>query len=439
MSISCIRGSGLAALAAGLGLSLSWSAASLAQGWNEALDTLDGWTSLMAMALEAERYPDEALIAEFGPFVSPKEAAARASRCHETWSAAVSSIGVMGSAEYAADNARLAYVKALEISLKSRAAYRAELEAWSGMTGNDAEAFFDKQVKAKRDSWRKAEEQARAAAGQFEAWRAEAARLRKETSALFARLLEVPVSSSPDKAAEVYALQTKAIERCRRLHIWEERGAIKAAADRKAAAAVAAHGTTKGETKGIKGGPQTKSGSTTGRPPADTTDEGPPTDEPAPGQQQAQGAARTLSGMVDQHLVHSANGKMTLQSGTITLTFVPEPDTDPPGGRVDVTSSTTLTYVFHYRNPPPHDFSDREVSTCTLTGARFLRTPSGDVNGGIVGGYTCNVESGRTGQPVRQSTMSGALRLDQRHPLSGAAGWYLTFVNGPQGAIWELH
>jgi len=37
------------------------------------------------------------------------------------------------------------------------------------------------------------------------------------------------------------------------------------------------------------------------------------------------------------------------------------------------------------------------------------------------------------------SATSGALRLDQRHPLSGAAGWYLTFVNGPQGAIWELH
>lgn len=82
------------------------------------------------------------------------------------------------------------------------------------------------------------------------------------------------------------------------------------------------------------------------RPPADTANEGPPPDEAAPAQSQPPGIVLKLSGKVDQQPALAANGKATLESGDITLSFVPESDAVPPGGRVEMNRSTTLTYVF---------------------------------------------------------------------------------------------
>ncbi len=175
------------------------------------------------------------------------------------------------------------------------------------------------------------------------------------------------------------------------------------------------------------------------RPPADTANEGPPPDEAAPAQNQPPGIVLKLSGKVDQQPALAANGKATLESGDITLSFVPEPDAAPPGGRVEMSRSTTLTYVFDYKHAPPNELVDRQFSTCQLTATRFVMSPAGQVFPGLVGGYVCDVEVSRTGQPTIRSHVTGALRLDRRlDSRTRVEGWYLTFVGGPQYAEWKL-
>jgi hypothetical protein len=129
---------------------------------------------------------------------------------------------------------------------------------------------------------------------------------------------------------------------------------------------------------------------------------------------------------------------MELKSGTITLSFIAEetPEGGAAGGRVVITPKMVkLTYTYDYRHAPPQQLVDWMESKCELVATRFVSGSSGEVYPGIVGRYSCEVQRKRNGEGPPKETVTGALRLDQ-DPTTKA--WMLTFVNGPQYALWRL-
>lgn len=160
------------------------------------------------------------------------------------------------------------------------------------------------------------------------------------------------------------------------------------------------------------------------------------------------GTVFRLSGKVDQMPANEKVNKgrdkndpiMTIDSGTITLTFIADDEPGPPGGHVEITPSTTLTYIYDYHHPHPNELVDRLSSACQLKGGRYVANPKGGVFPGLVGGFECDVTDTTTGKTPATARMSGGLRLDFRwDPYTSSNRWFLSFVGGPYGAEWRMN
>jgi hypothetical protein len=182
-------------------------------------------------------------------------------------------------------------------------------------------------------------------------------------------------------------------------------------------------------------------------PGAEVANEGPPADEPDPSKQKEDRTSGDvllkISGPVDPDLVSRTKAKMTstggdasIDGGNISLSFIAETTASDEGvrsGRIEVSPlSLKHTLVFTYADKT----TDQTESACTLTGGKFITGRDGEMTDTAFGAYLCNVVMSKSGKPVGvMQQMAGPLSLHLDKPTGS---WYLTFMNGPNSAIWRL-
>lgn len=393
-----------------------------------------GFINILSYALTKEVWPDDDLIAQFGPFAELSASKDRVSALSEEDEHVRSIINDAIGARRAADDALndVGNAKATLVAVLKE--FRPILETWSQTRGADAEAYFDKEVQPRRDRLASIRSSIARAEGSLAGYRQEAERLEKKArgraAIYFQNTGDVSADGAYVAAAPLEDLYFHSLFEFLRAKTWRDRGAAVLAEKAASQTPVPSPGS---------GAPPAQSAA------AEKTDV-PSADAAAGSGPMPANAVLRLSGTVNQAPAARVNAGrdkndpvMTLSSGAITLTFIDEPDANPRGGRVEITPQTSLTYIFDYHHPHPYERVDRIVSSCELKSARYASGRSDEVMPGLVGSFKCWETLSVTGQNDVVTTREGGLRLDFRpDPETGRNGWFLMFVGGPLGAEWKL-
>jgi hypothetical protein len=282
---------------AGIGILFAWILAwAVAGSWpagaqDASREAQEDFAEALEMAILRESYPDKVLIEEFGPFVAPQASQDMVADC----------IGERGRIrDEIGDEIRMArnaelYVGQLLGKLRTAQSHAANVKErynkavldWQTMSGNEADFFFRSRVRPQRIAWQTALAGVSSAETQLSQARQELPSIVRERLEVIRAIFEGAGVTPPEEPElAIDNLETALNDfsdplsrRCVRLTLWGMRGAEEQAESRSAA--------------GLP-------------PPADSTDEGPPTGETRPDDQPGDDASSTLTASIEAAIANCA-------------------------------------------------------------------------------------------------------------------------------------